>query len=45
MATPTPLAAPAKKLISRKISGPEALTAASALSPRKLLTIRESAVL
>ena len=36
---------PSKKLVIRKIRGPDELTAASASSPRKRPTIRESAVL
>ena len=45
MATPAPRVKPSKKLVIRKIRGPDELTAASASSPRKRPTIRESAVL
>ena len=45
MATPAPSVRPSTKLTSRKISGPEELTAASAPSPRNRPTMSVSAVL
>ena len=45
MTTPAPREVPEKKLIIRKISVPEELTAARASVPRNRPTIRESAVL
>ena len=45
MTIPAPLAVPVKKLIIRKMSGPEELTAASESVPRYLPTISASAVL
>ena len=45
MVTLAPIAVPMKKLMSRKISVPDELTAAKASSPKNLPTISESAVL
>ena len=43
--TPAPSVKPSKKLTSRKISGPDELTAASASSPKYRPTMSVSAVL
>ena len=43
--TPAPMAKPLRKPMNRKIRLPEELTAAKALLPKKLPTIRESTVL
>ena len=45
MTTPAPMDTPLRKPISMKMRLPEELTAARALLPRKLPTMRESAVL